>query len=46
VIVVSVEKRRYDLHQPTITIIGRVNEYDAYALMSLVTWRPPEEETE
>jgi DNA-directed RNA polymerase subunit E'/Rpb7 len=29
VIVVSVEKRRYDLHQPTITIIGRVIEYDA-----------------
>jgi DNA-directed RNA polymerase subunit E'/Rpb7 len=28
VIVVSVEKRRYDLHQPTITIIGRVIEYD------------------
>jgi DNA-directed RNA polymerase subunit E'/Rpb7 len=49
VIVVSVEKRRYDLHQPTITIIGRVIEYDAskdIAPMSLAADMETVEETE
>lgn len=47
VIVVSVEKRRYDLHQSTITIIGRVIEYDAakdIAAMPLADELPEYEE--
>lgn len=48
VIVVSVEKRRYDLHQPTITIIGRVIEYDVtkdISAMPLATEHAYEDET-